>query len=33
MKQRILGVDDELDLLEFVRANLAQAGFEVDRVV
>jgi DNA-binding response OmpR family regulator len=33
MKQRILVVDDEPDLLELVRVNLAQGGFEVDRVV
>jgi two-component system phosphate regulon response regulator PhoB len=30
MKQRILVVDDEPDLLELVRVNLAQAGFEVE---
>ena len=32
MKQRILVVDDEPDLLELVRVNLAQAGFEVETV-
>jgi two-component system, OmpR family, phosphate regulon response regulator PhoB len=30
MGQRILVVDDEPDLLELVRVNLSQAGFEVD---
>jgi len=30
MAERILIVDDEPDLLELVRLNLAQAGFEVD---
>jgi two-component system phosphate regulon response regulator PhoB len=30
MNQRILVVDDEPDLLELVRVNLAQAGFEVE---
>jgi two-component system phosphate regulon response regulator PhoB len=30
MAQRILVVDDEPDLVELVRVNLAQAGFEVD---
>jgi hypothetical protein len=31
MSERILVVDDEPDLLELVRLNLSQAGFEVDR--
>jgi len=30
MAQRILVIDDEPDLLELVRANLRQAGFEVE---
>ena len=30
MRQRILVVDDEPDLLELVRVNLKQAGFEVE---
>ena len=30
MSQRILIVDDEPDLLELVRVNLSQAGFQVD---
>jgi two-component system phosphate regulon response regulator PhoB len=30
MSERILAVDDEPDLLELVRLNLSQAGFEVD---
>ncbi len=30
MSERILVVDDEPDLLELVRVNLAEAGFEVD---
>ena len=30
MSERILVVDDEPDLLELVRLNLSQAGFEVD---
>jgi two-component system phosphate regulon response regulator PhoB len=31
-RERILVIDDEPDLLELVRVNLAQAGFEVDAV-
>lgn len=30
MAQRILVIDDEADLLELVRVNLRQAGFEVE---
>jgi DNA-binding response OmpR family regulator len=30
MGQRILVVDDEPDLLELVRVNLSQAGFDVE---
>jgi len=33
MSERILVVDDEPDLLELVRMNLSQAGFEVDTAV